>query len=156
MSDLPEVGPWARDKLDALARYLDFYTKVQKNHHWRTIYLDAYAGCGRAVIRAEERAASEGPGLFDQELPINVAARELIDGSPRVALGIANPFDREPPRQRSEFGHVSTPRPIRTARGAPLYYLLWAGPNKKGLEGAGYILTMGERLSPQQGKRAAT
>jgi len=55
MADLPEVGPWAKEKLDALARYLDFYTKVLKNQRWRTIYLDAYAGGGRAVLRAEER-----------------------------------------------------------------------------------------------------
>ncbi|MFG1314646.1 three-Cys-motif partner protein TcmP [Xanthobacter autotrophicus] len=303
MADLPEVGPWAKEKLDALARYLDFYTKVLKNQPWRTIYLDAYAGGGRAVVRTEERAACRGPDLFGQEPPIDTDTRELIDGSPRVALGIANAFDRyilvdpdpdrvaelgtlkvefdgarvinvlqataaggiawvtaqaisrrthrgiafldpfgakldwasiqkladtglfevvvnfalsmaiqrmlpnsgEVPqnwaatldsyfgsrawfeevyrrregglfaakgfekrpdyserllefyrtRLRSAFGHVSTPRLIRNTRGAPLYYLLWAGPNKKGLEGADYILTMGERLSRRQRERAA-
>lgn len=303
MADLPEVGPWAREKLDALARYLDFYTKVLKNQPWRTIYLDAYAGGGRAVVRTEERAIPGGPGLFGEELPADAEAGELIDGSPRVALGIANPFDRyvfadpaparaaeldvlkeefagsctinvlqatvaegiawvtaqpisrrthrgiafldpfgakldwasiqkladtglfevvvnfalsmaiqrmlpnsgEVPegwaatldsyfgsrawfdevyqrregglfaasgfekrpdyserllelyraRLRSAFGHVSTPRLIRNTRGAPLYYILWAGPNKKGLEGAEYILTMGERLGRGQGERAA-
>ncbi len=56
-------------------------------------------------------------------------------------------------RLRSAFGHVSTPRLIRNTRGAPLYYLLWAGPNKKGLEGADYILTMGERLSRRAEER---
>lgn len=303
MADLPEVGPWAKEKLDALARYLDFYTKVLKNQPWRTIYLDAYAGGGRAVVRAEERAACSGPDLFGQERPIDTDTRELIDGSPRVALGIANAFDRyilvdpdpdriaelgrlkvefdstrvinvlqataaegiawvtaqaisrrthrgiafldpfgakldwasiqkladtglfevvvnfalsmaiqrmlpnsgEVPqnwaatldsyfgsrawfeevyqrregglfatngfekrpdysgrllelyrtRLRSAFGHVSTPRLIRNTRGAPLYYLLWAGPNKKGLEGADYILTMGERLNRRQRERTA-
>jgi len=300
MTDLPEVGPWAREKLDALARYLDFYTKVLKNQPWRTVYLDAYAGGGRAVVRADGRAAFGSPGLFD-EVPIDAEAQELIDGSPRVALGIANPFNRyvfvdpnpdraaelealkkeiadchtitvlrttaaegidwvttqaisrrthrgvafldpfganldwagiqkladtglfevvvnlalgmaiqrmlpnsgEVPenwaatldnyfgsrawfeevyqqreaglfavtgfekrpdylerllelyraRLRSAFGHVSTPRLIRNTRGAPLYYLLWAGPNKKGLEGADYILTMGQRLGRRQGER---
>jgi three-Cys-motif partner protein len=304
MADLPEVGPWAKEKLDALARYLDFYTKVLKNQPWRTIYLDAYAGGGRAVVRAEEREQAGGAGLFGEEPSIDPEARELIDGSPRVALGIANPFDRyvladpdpdraaelealkeefagartidasrrtateaiawltaqpisrrthrgvafldpfgakldwasiqkladtglievvvnfalnmaiqrmlpnsgEVPdgwatsldnyfgsrawfeevyqrrdgglfatggfekrpdymerllklyraRLRSAFGHVSTPRLIRNTRGAPLYYLLWAGPNKKGLEGADYILTMGERLNRRPGERAIT
>jgi len=94
MAALPEVGPWAKEKLDALARYLDFYTKVLKNQQWQTVYLDAYAGGGRAVLRAEERAPSDGPGLFDLGTPIDAEARELIDGSPRVALVIANPFDR--------------------------------------------------------------
>jgi len=95
MTELPEVGPWAKEKLDALARYLDFYTKVLKNQPWQTIYLDAYAGGGRALIRAEERTASSGPDLFGATPPIDVDARELIDGSPRVALAAANPFDRD-------------------------------------------------------------
>lgn len=299
MADLPEVGPWAKEKLDALSRYLDFYTKVLKNQPWRTIYLDAYAGGGRAVVRTKERVTTGGPSLFGDEPSIDTEARELIDGSPRVALGIANPFDRyvlvdpDPNRAaelemlktefadrrginilpmtaadgiawvtaqpisrrthrgvafldpfgakldwasiqklaetglfevvvnfalsmaiqrmlpnsgdvpkgwaatldsyfgsrswfeevyqrresglfaaggfekrsdyserlldlyrgqlRSAFGNVSTPRLIRNTRGAPLYYLLWAGPNKKGLEGADYILTMGERLSRRSG-----
>lgn len=94
MAELPEVGPWAKEKLDALSRYLDFYTKVLKNQPWRTIYLDAYAGGGRAVIRPEERQQSTGPDLFGEMPPIDEDARELIDGSPRIALGVANPFSR--------------------------------------------------------------
>ncbi len=94
MTDLPEVGPWAKEKLEALARYLDFYTKVLKNQRWRTIYLDAYAGGGRAVVRAEQREVGAGGGLFGDEPPIDPEARELIDGSPRVALGTLHPFDR--------------------------------------------------------------
>lgn len=45
------------------------------------------------------------------------------------------------------FGFVSEPKVIRNTRNSPLYYLLWAGPHKKGLEGANYILGMGERLA---------
>jgi three-Cys-motif partner protein len=53
---LPDaVGPWAKEKLEALGRYLDFYTKVLKNQRWRTIYVDAYAGAGRALLRAPAR-----------------------------------------------------------------------------------------------------
>jgi three-Cys-motif partner protein len=302
MADLPEVGPWAKEKLDSLARYLDFYTKVLKNQPWRTVYLDAYAGGGRAVVRTKEHVATGAPSLFGDAPPTDAEARELIDGSPRVALGIVNPFDRyvlvdpDPDRAaeletlkaefagtggisilrmtaaegiawvtaqpisrrthrgvafldpfgakldwasiqklaetrlfevvvnfalsmaiqrmlpnsgevpkgwaatldsyfgsrrwfdevyqrresglfaasgfekrsdyserllelyrtqlRSAFGHVSSPRLIRNTRGAALYYLLWAGPNKKGLEGADYILTMGERLCSRRGERA--
>jgi three-Cys-motif partner protein len=302
MTELPEVGPWAKEKLDSLARYLDFYTKVLKNQPWRTLYLDAYAGGGRALIRAEEPTAPVGRNLFGDLPPIDFDARKLIDGSPRVALNIANQFDRyifvEPDpnhaaelealrleyadrttidvrnttaaegiawitgqqisrrshrgvafldpfgakldwasiqaladtglfevvvnfalnmaiqrmlpnsgavpegwaatldsyfgsrawfdevyhhpqgglftitgyekrddygerllelyraQLKSAFGHVSTPCLIRNTRGAPLYYIIWAGPNKKGLEGANYILTMGERLSRLPGKFA--
>jgi hypothetical protein len=44
------------------------------------------------------------------------------------------------------FGHVSTARLIKNTRGNPLYYLIWAGPNSKGLTGAEYILSKGERI----------
>jgi three-Cys-motif partner protein len=50
-------------------------------------------------------------------------------------------------RLKAAFGFVSTPRLIRNPKGTPLYYLLWAGPHRKGLEGADYILRMGELLN---------
>jgi three-Cys-motif partner protein len=49
-------------------------------------------------------------------------------------------------RLRTIFGHVSTARLIKNTRGNPLYYLIWAGPHKKGLDGAEHILSKGERL----------
>lgn len=49
-------------------------------------------------------------------------------------------------RLRSIFPHVATPRLIRNTRNAPLYYLIWAGPNKLGLKGADYILKQGEKV----------
>jgi three-Cys-motif partner protein len=48
-------------------------------------------------------------------------------------------------RLKAAFGFVSQPRLVRNTRGTPLYYLLWAGPHQKGLQGANYILGMGER-----------
>ncbi len=44
------------------------------------------------------------------------------------------------------FGHVSTARLIKNTRGNPLYDLIWAGPNEKGLKGADYILSKGDRV----------
>jgi three-Cys-motif partner protein len=44
------------------------------------------------------------------------------------------------------FGFVAVPRLIRNTRNAPLYYLLWAGPNKLGLKGADHILAQGEKI----------
>lgn len=301
MGEVPEVGPWVKEKLDALARYLDFYTKVLKNQPWRTIYLDAYAGGGRAVTRAGEQSKPARADMFGVfSAPMDPDARKLVEGSPLVALRVANPFDRyifiEPDPDRvaelealktefsstrtidvlratardgiawitaqpitrhkhrglafldpfganldwasvqkladtglfevvvnfalsmaiqrmlpnsgevpeswaatldsyfgsrawfdevyqhrtglfntsgfekrayyserllelyraslkAAFGYVSSPRLIRNTRGAPLYYLLWAGPHRKGLEGADYILTMGERLNCPQTRR---
>jgi len=267
---------------------------VLKNQPWRTIYVDAFAGGGRAVVRCEAKPAPSGPTLFPDADEVDAEQRELIDGSPRVALDVANPFSRyvliDPDAERGNelealrleygdkriidvrrtsaaegiewvvaqgisrsthrgiafldpfgaklewasvqkfadtrlfevvinfpldmairrmlpnsgevpeawartldayfgtrgwldevyrerrgglfetrglenrpdyserllqlyrtrlkgaFGHVSTPRLIRNTRGMPLYYLLWAGPHSKGLEGADYILKMGERV----------
>jgi three-Cys-motif partner protein len=267
---------------------LDFYTKVLKNQRWRTIYVDAYAGGGRAVVRAS--GSTDAAPLLDED-QIDADQLELINGSPRVALEIGNPFSRYvfidpdparatelnelsatykgtrainvlqtdaatgiqwltsqnigrrthrgvvfldpfgarlewstvealaqtglfevfinfalnmaiqrmlpnsgniPPgwrtrldsyfgtpvwydevyqetpelfgsgiekrpdylerllelyrsRLKAAFGYVSQPRLIRNTRGSPLYYLLWAGSHPKGLEGADYILRMGER-----------
>lgn len=49
-------------------------------------------------------------------------------------------------RLKTLFPFVATPRLIRNTRNAPLYYLIWAGPNKLGLKGADYILRQGERV----------
>ncbi len=93
------VGPWARDKLDSLGQYLDFFTKVLKNQrHWckGTIYVDAFAGAGRSKVRIK-RTDPLG-GLLaalnsEKELESDTGAAEFIAGSPRRALEIANPFD---------------------------------------------------------------
>ena len=53
------VGPWAKEKLEALGQYLSFYTTVLKNQgHWLrgTIFVDAFAGSGLARVRTKEKA----------------------------------------------------------------------------------------------------
>lgn len=92
MTDSPEaeVGPWAREKLGALSHYLEFYTKVLKKKHWKTIYIDAFAGGGRARIRQAKDGLANG---FFEEVETPSELLEFIKGSPRVALDVANPFD---------------------------------------------------------------
>ncbi|MBL8765612.1 MAG: hypothetical protein JNM07_15335, partial [Phycisphaerae bacterium] len=63
-----EVGPWALEKLDALERYLDYYTTRLKKQPWRTIFLDAFAGGGVARVRPPRRAAAEERGGFFDDL----------------------------------------------------------------------------------------
>jgi three-Cys-motif partner protein len=292
--EFAEVGPWAKEKLQALQRYLDYYTKVLKKQPWRTIYIDAFAGGGRAIVRSGKKVDRESHPLFGEGSEPDAEAVELIDGSPRIALSIPNVFDRyvfvDPDAKRvrqleslrdefdgrvkisvrsetaaeaidwllgqnikkathrgvafldpfganlewaslaklaqtglfevvinfplnmaimrmlpnngvvpdswgkkldelfgdrawfeaayrpktsglfqddgyekqpqgssrllelyrgrlnGAFGHVSEPRLIRNTRGTPLYYLIWAGPHKKGLEGANYVLKMGDKI----------
>lgn len=50
-------------------------------------------------------------------------------------------------RLRHLFQYVATPRLIRNTRNGPLYYLIWAGPNKLGLTGADHILRQGEKVA---------
>lgn len=45
------------------------------------------------------------------------------------------------------FAHVASPALITNTRGAPLYYLMWAGHHSKGLQGAQYVLGGHEKLS---------
>jgi three-Cys-motif partner protein len=117
------VGPWARDKLDSLGQYLDFFTKILKNQrHWckGTIYVDAFAGPGRSKIRT--KPADPMGGLLadlgaEKEIEVDAEAAEFIAGSPRRALEIENPFDeyafieRDPARiaelenLKAEFGN---------------------------------------------------
>lgn len=49
-------------------------------------------------------------------------------------------------RLKNLFPFVAKPHLIRNTRNAPLYYLIWAGPNKLGLKGANYILRQGEKV----------
>lgn len=50
-------------------------------------------------------------------------------------------------RLKKLFACVAKPRLIRNTRGVPLYYLIWAGPNKLGLKGADHILGQGEKIT---------
>lgn len=284
------VGPWAKEKLEALERYLDYYTTVLKNQRWRTLYVDAFAGGGIAKIRKKAANNLGQAALLD--VLSDMEQDEFIRGSPRIALALKNPFDtyvfidasgaritelkaikaeygnsrnihiraglaedelqwvlgrnisvdthrgvafldpfgahlgwqsisalaqtklfevlvnfplhmaiarlmkndadiprawraqldhffgtpnwtedvyeqqsdllggrtgkradyldRLRERYRSQlkvaFGFVSQPKLITNTRNSPLYYLLWAGPHRKGLQGADYILKMGERI----------
>jgi three-Cys-motif partner protein len=98
MDSSPTVGPWAREKLDALGAYLDFYTKVlKKQGHWvkSTTFVDAFAGAGRARLRRRSNGAAAESLLAELDpVPIDAETEQYIHGSPRVALGIANPFTR--------------------------------------------------------------
>ena len=89
-----EVGPWAAEKLDALEAYLRFYSKVLKNQSWvgKTIYLDAFAGGGIAKLRSPKQAEAQPLILWEEEP--SVERDQLILGSPRRALALADPFDR--------------------------------------------------------------
>lgn len=53
-------------------------------------------------------------------------------------------------RMKQIFPYVAPPRLIRNTRNSPLYYLIWAGPNKLGLKVAEYVLSQGEKIPIQK------
>lgn len=76
-------GNWTEKKLDILEAYLDSYTTALKNHGFRLVYIDAFAGSGN-ILR---RSGSDDAEQHD--------ARSLITGSAVRALAIDDrPFDR--------------------------------------------------------------
>jgi three-Cys-motif partner protein len=88
------VGPWAKEKLAALNDYLGFYTTALKNqNHWLrgTTFVDAFAGPGLSRVRSGKKV--EVASGFVEFLPeVDTEQVELVKGSPRIALDIANPF----------------------------------------------------------------
>jgi three-Cys-motif partner protein len=74
-ADLDEVGPWTARKLELLEKYLSAYTRILTTRNWCTgvHYIDAFAGASVHVDRE---------------------TRELLDGSPRIALKVEPPFNR--------------------------------------------------------------
>ena len=98
-TDLAEVGPWAQDKLAKLADYLHAYAVIlgkqkEKGKFEGFVYIDAFAGAGRARVRDAARSSEKGAMPFDfgDVADEDAEARELLDGSPRVALGIEPAF----------------------------------------------------------------
>lgn len=92
------VGRWAQDKLSRLGKYLHAYTTIMKEQSWCRgyYYIDAFAGPGTHEIRSpaprnrkDAKQALLDVAAFRDEDPDQ---REFIDGSPRVALDLENPF----------------------------------------------------------------
>ena len=95
MTDKPGsavVGAWARDKLDALGKYLNYYTTaLKKQRQWKLVFVDAFAGGGKAMVKMANAPAA-GPLLLE-EGQVDAEQFDFIRGSPRVALDVGNPFD---------------------------------------------------------------
>ena len=93
------VGPWAKEKLDCLEKYLDAYTKVFLKQSWwckKTVFVDAFAGAGRARIRNSSSKSATQDSLFEafDSSSNDEEADKYLDGSPRKALEITHPFSR--------------------------------------------------------------
>lgn len=52
---------------------------------------------------------------------------------------------------KQAFGHVSKPSLVRNTKGHPLYYLIWASSNRRGLPIADHILGLGDKVKVPKG-----
>lgn len=92
------VGPWAKEKLECLRKYLEAYTTIMSKQSWCEgfVYVDAFAGPGRHLVRP---LRSDDPAQMllaelSQYQPSDIGQQEYINGSPRVALSIQRPFTK--------------------------------------------------------------
>lgn len=86
------VGPWAKQKLDALEAYLRYYNTALKNQPFTRVYIDAFAGSPTSRVR--DRQAPDEASPFFGEVEDSEAQEQFIAGSPIRALGIENGFHR--------------------------------------------------------------
>jgi three-Cys-motif partner protein len=83
----PFGGGWSDKKLDVLVHYLRAYTTALKNQPFELIYIDAFAGAGRALIEDQD-----GDSLFDEADVRN--DESYRHGSPLQAIQTDPPFHR--------------------------------------------------------------
>ena len=67
-------GIWTQRKLTILADYLAFFPLALKDKPFKLVYIDTFAGTGKCTIKVE-------------------GGTRTIDGSARIALDVARPFD---------------------------------------------------------------
>ena len=94
-NDVPDVGPWAREKLMCLRKYLHAYTTILSRQEWLEgyFYIDAFAGPGTLKIRQQTADPDQKLLLEDSNHGMQDAGKvEYISGSPRVALELKKPF----------------------------------------------------------------
>lgn len=86
------VGPWAKQKLDALESYLAAYHTVMKYQPFKLIYIDAFAGAGWSKVRGHGPSDAQLNQLIDVEEAVE--EEEFIAGSPVRALETSRGFDQ--------------------------------------------------------------
>lgn len=92
------VGPWAKEKLDCLRKYLEAYTTIMAKQAWCRgfIFVDAFAGPGHHVIRRSDQRHRLQMDLAELTgyQAVDPGQKEYIKGSPRVALEVKRAFTK--------------------------------------------------------------
>ncbi len=89
-----DVGPWAKEKLACLEKYLQAYTKILRKQKFKGyFYVDAFAGPGSLKVRKQESDPAQQSLLEIAAYAADDPDKEqYIAGSPRIALEIRYPF----------------------------------------------------------------
>lgn len=93
--DLMEVGPWVKEKLQCLDKYLSAYTKILRKQKFKGyFYIDAFAGPGMLKVRQKRPNSSLQQSLFEvsEYGKEDTDEAKYINGSPNVALKLEYPF----------------------------------------------------------------
>lgn len=88
------VGPWAKEKLDALEKYLKYYCSVLKNQGFTLVYVDGFAGAPVTTIRQPSTRAQVSELWSEAGIDDFKDIDEFVLGSPIRSLNINPGFDR--------------------------------------------------------------
>lgn len=94
-SEPMEVGPWAREKLQCLQKYLREYTKIMRKQRFKKyFYIDAFAGSGSLKVRQAQTDDQTRQLLLSvsEHAAGDTDGGNYISGSPRAALEIEHQF----------------------------------------------------------------
>jgi three-Cys-motif partner protein len=85
-------GGWTEEKLTRIKKYLEAYMQIfsqnERASFFETIYLDAFAGTGSRAAKEAGPLLELIPELAEED------TQQFYKGSARIALELANPFDR--------------------------------------------------------------
>ena len=83
-----EIGPWSKDKLNLLQKYLDAYAHIMGSQEWCCgyHYIDAFAGSVYPKLKSNVPAAQGRFTIIESE------QEQYIEGSPKRALRTTPPF----------------------------------------------------------------
>lgn len=117
-------GNWSDEKLAALKAYMQSYCTALKKSRFELVYIDAFAGSGRAGVEPVDEAGSKD--LFDDSAILQ-EDESYRHGSPLLALECEPPFSRFVFIDRNEQSLNELERQIKGSgqlRGRPASFVL--------------------------------
>lgn len=112
-----DSGPWAREKLNYLRRYLEMFTTGMSAKWSRLVFLDLMAGPGLCVDRTDKQEFSGSPLLaLNTKKPFHGAY--FVESDPELRAALVRRVSTQPRREIAEVieGDSNTPSVIAKLR----------------------------------------